>query len=237
MKLSDKNKALLRNTLLFKKKVPWWIKLLRAGTVGTLMILGLQHLVLPNLPGRGLTPGEVKMLTPIFKNSVDYSRVRIHQSFVSDAMRKVFRAGAITFGSTILEDDRTPDYSAPGVPFWQSYKFTHEMTHVWQNQNGVHDDPVRTAERFFAKLNPWDKQFPTYVYRLKDGRDLTDFTVEQQASIVPDYNFVVKAADAAKKDVQSPLDADKFASPGERKAAYESTLKNFLKNPSYPRHR
>jgi hypothetical protein len=219
MKLSDKNKELLRNTLLFKKKVPWWMKIVRPLVVGFAIIIGADQLLLPNMPGRPLTKGEVAMVEPIFKNSIDYSKVKVSHTKATDLLRFVFRDAGMAHKNIIYAHDDTPDFSAKQLPFFTRYMFTHEMTHVWQYQNGVSDGPIDTVKRTLAKLNPWDKQLPTYVYSLKDGKDLTKFTVEQQASIVPDFNFIVKPAEAVKKDVQSPLDVDKFASPTERRAA------------------
>lgn len=224
--------------LFFKKKVPWWMKIVRPLVLGMGILLGVDNLVLPNLPGRGLTPGETEMLKSTFHESIDYSKVRIHHSAFGDGVRLALRAVAVTRRNTIIEADDTPDYSAKDVPFFPRYQFTHEMTHVWQNQNGVSDSFARVVQRTLPKLNPMkDTQIANYQYSLKDGRDLTDFSVEQQASIVPDYNFLVKPPEVAKKDINSPLNADTFKTPAERKAAYESVLKNFLANPAYPRRK
>lgn len=215
----------------FARKVPWWMKIVRPVVLASALLLGIDHLLLPALPGRPLTNGEVAMLTPIFRDAVDYNKVRVHNSGFGTAVRTVFRAGALTRGSLIIEGDNIPDYSAKNVPFFPRYQFTHEMTHVWQNQNGVSDDFSRLAKRTLAKLNPWDKQLPTYQYTLKGAQDLTDFSIEQQASIVPDYTYLIP------HNVQSPLDADSYKEAGARKAAYGTVLKKFLADPKYPRHR
>jgi hypothetical protein len=223
--------------LFFKHKVPWWMRIVRPLVLSCAILLGIDKLLLPSLPGRPLTPGEKTMLTEVFHESVDYNKIRIHHSKFGDAVRVALRAGAVTRGNLIIENDDTPDYSAKDVPFFPRYQFTHEMTHVWQNQNHVSDSFFRVSKRAAAHVNPVDNQLATYTYSLKGARDLTDFTIEQQASIVPDYNFLVKPEAVFKKNVQSPLDADTFKTPEERKAAYESVLKNFLANPLYPRHR
>ena len=225
----EKPKNFLR--LFFQHKVPWWMQIVRPVVLSVGLLLGVDNLVLPNLPGRALTTGEVAMLQPVFKDAVDYKKVRIHHSKGGDAVRLLLRAVAITRGNTIIESDDTPDYSAKTVPFFPRYQFTHEMTHVWQNQNHVSDSFTRTAARTLAKLNPWDTQLPTYTYSFSKGSDLTDFPIEQQASIVPDYTYLVR------NNVQSPLSADAFASGDARKAAYESVLKKFNANPAYPRRK
>lgn len=219
-----------------RKNVPWYVKIIRPVVVATAILFGANHFIVPNLPGRSLTPGERTMLSETFNDSVDYTKVRVHHSKVGDFVRTVSRAQMITYGSLVITDTATPDYSAPDVGFMPRYSFTHEMAHVWQNQNGVSEKFSQLVARQKIKI-PGAEQISTYQYRLKGARDLTDFNVEQQASIVTDYNFLVKPPEVFKKDVQSPLDADAFASAEQRKTAYETTLKKFLADPAYPRRK
>ena len=219
-----------------RKNVPWYVKIIRPVVVATAILFGANHFLIPNLPGRDLTPGERTMLSETFNNSVNYDKVRVHHSAFGDVLRRITRADMVTYGSLIITNSDTPDYSAKEVPFMPRYSFTHEMAHVWQNQNGVSEKFSQLVARQKIKI-PGAEQLSTYQYRLKPAKDLTDFNVEQQASIVTDYNFLVKPPEIFKIDLQSPLDADAFASPEQRKAAYEATLKNFLADPSYPRRK
>jgi hypothetical protein len=212
-------------------KAPWHLRILRSLLIGATLLLGADNFLLPHLSARGLTTGEVAMLTPVFKDSVDYSKVRIHHSKPGNLSLFFKRAPADTRGNTIIESNGTPDYSAKGLPFYTRYQFVHEMTHVWQNQNHVSDSFTRAARRRLAHLSLRDDQMDTYGYSLEGARDLTDYTIEQQASVVTDYNCV------AAYGVPSPLNTDSFASGAERKSAYQAVLKNFLSNPSYPRRK
>ena len=56
----------------------------------------------------------------------------------------------------------------------------HELTHVWQHQNGMW---VRTRGLF--------SNFADYNYSLDSKKKLSDYGMEQQASIVADY-FILK---------------------------------------------
>jgi hypothetical protein len=217
-----------------RKNVPWYVKIIRPVVVAAAILFGANHFLVPNLPGRSLTPGERTMLSETFNDSVDYNKVRVHHSKFGDIVRTLSRAQMMTYGSLIITDSATPDYSAPDVGFMPRYSFSHEMAHVWQNQNGVSEKFSQLVARQKIKI-PGAEQISTYQYRLKNGKDLTDFNVEQQASILTDYNFLVKPPQIFEKDIQSPLDADAFTGPGERKTAYEATLQKFLANPAYPR--
>jgi hypothetical protein len=219
-----------------RKNVPWYVKIIRPVVVATAILFGANHLLIPNLPGRNLTPGERTMLSETFRESVNYDKVRVHHSTFGNAVRLIARAQMVTYGSLIITDSDTPDYSAQNVPFMPRYSFTHEMAHVWQNQNGVSEKFTDLVARQKIKL-PGADQIATYQYSLSRGRDLTDFNIEKQASILTDYNFLVRPPEIAAKNINSPLNTDTFTAPGERKAAYESTLKKFLADPSYPRRK
>lgn len=64
--------------------------------------------------------------------------------------------------------------------------FIHELTHVWQHQNGMW---VRTRGLFSNLVD--------YNYSLDRKKKLSDYGMEQQASIVADY-FILKTYGVAR---------------------------------------
>jgi len=67
------------------------------------------------------------------------------------------------------------DFSSNAVFIEDKYVFIHELGHVWQHQNGQW---VRLRGAF-----SWAAE---YTYKL-DKNKLTDYSLEQQASILADY--------------------------------------------------
>ena len=55
----------------------------------------------------------------------------------------------------------------------QQAHFIHEMTHVWQSQ--------RHGWWYLPLVGPFQRK---YAYKLKPGKKLTDYNIEQQAEIV-----------------------------------------------------
>ena len=64
------------------------------------------------------------------------------------------------------------DYSA--TSFSLQALFIHEMTHVWQHQQGIDVKTRGTFER-------------TYDYTFTPGKCFEDYLIEQQGTIVEDY--------------------------------------------------
>ena len=81
---------------------------------------------------RDLTAGEIEMAKKVFQNSIDYSKVKVHNG----AFMPFTGNNAMTPNGEMYfpEGYYTPDYSLE----IDSYKawFIHEMTHVWQCQLG-----------------------------------------------------------------------------------------------------
>ncbi len=67
------------------------------------------------------------------------------------------------------------DFSKHPDPWYQTH-LIHEMTHVWQRQNGVNV----LARGVFSAVAP-------YNYVLKPGKSFDRYSMEQQATIVQDY--------------------------------------------------
>jgi hypothetical protein len=126
--------------------------------------------------GRGdrLTEGEAQLVTGIFGDEIDASRIRKH--FKKDNhITHIFgsKTGTVLpflnhidiFGPYAI----SPDYSKEDENLFGF--FAHEATHIWQNQNWV-----------------WStKAMNVYEFQLKPDSKFSDFGGEQQAEIIEAY--------------------------------------------------
>lgn len=119
---------------------------------------------------RPLTPGEISLARSVFGNSIDYAKVRIRRRkwFPFQPRATVMAPlGHLHFhphSAAYCDDFSAAPLTAQGL-------FIHEMTHVWQHQRGMFL-PLRRLP------------FSRYSYRLKPGKKLHQYGVEQQAEIV-----------------------------------------------------
>ncbi|WP_034947467.1 hypothetical protein [Erwinia oleae] len=123
---------------------------------------------------RLLTPGEKLLANELFFNSVSYYQVWVHHgSFLPFDMQGNHTAmtplGEIWFESHVYQDD----FFMATVDF--QHLFLHEMMHVWQYQHGMNV--------MMRGLFSWAADY-TYDF---DKKRLSDYSMEQQASIVADY--------------------------------------------------
>src|SRR5262245_52979446 len=169
-------------------------------------------------PNRALTAGERALLAPIFRDSIDYDKVRvIHAAFpFQPAGVYMTPRGHIYAPGDLFRDDFSTSNAAV---------FVHEMTHVWQFENGM--DLIAQGLAEFAKYNgAYEK---AYAYTLAaTGRDLVDYGMEQQASIVEDY-FELSVRHSAPHQLQNEV------APAERERLYAAVLAKFLGNARYAR--
>ncbi len=217
----------------FSKKAPWWMKVLRSAALVLSIYPALEFGLMPNLPGRPLTSGETVELRSIFKNSVDYSKERIHSSKIMDAIvnpTEPFTGNVIyghTRGNVIIANGevKESDYSARGVNDFAQEVFIHENVHVWQFQNCPWDMTCAMTQESFRRQKGLDD---FYTYHLRPGKDLLDYNIEQQAVIITDYYLKVCKGD-------DPENCDNTEKGPALKSLYDGTLKNFKENPSYIR--
>lgn len=129
---------------------------------------------------RSLTTGEVKICKTVFDNNVNYSTVRIyHESYFPFGMQpnNVAMApnGSIYFdpkGELYEVDFSKADIHAQAL-------LIHEMTHVWQHQQGVN---VRLRGAFER----------TYNYLpMEAGKKFNEYNIEQQGDIVRDFFYLL----------------------------------------------
>ena len=124
---------------------------------------------------RSLTGGEMLLAKKVFKEGIRYERVKVYnRSYLPFGMQS--REVAMTPNGSLYfrEPHYRDDFSAePGrIQHW----FIHEMTHVLQHKIGMN---VRMRGAF-----SW---IASYNYSLPPDKKLSDFNMEQQASIVSDY--------------------------------------------------
>ena len=119
---------------------------------------------------RRLTAGERGLAGEMFGPGLDADRVWI---LALPVWNRAFVAGPalIVWPAATLP----ADFAAPDVPLWLQAVFVHELTHVWQAQNGV--------ALLLAKIKAGDSA-ASYAYDLTDGRDFGAMNIEQQAMVV-----------------------------------------------------
>lgn len=123
---------------------------------------------------RPLTPGEIALARSIFKDAIDYSKVRLVKGkWWPFHPRNAAMApnGSIYFHPAA--GGWSDDFSRE--PLLRQAFFIHEMAHVWQAQKGG---------RFYLPL--MRHPFCRYRYLLKPGKPFNRYGIEQQAEIVRD---------------------------------------------------
>ncbi len=130
---------------------------------------------------RRLTEGERTLLEPIFRDGIDYEAVRIIHAAHPFQPADTYMApnGHIYAPGRLYRED----WAAPTVSPVARAELVHEMTHVWQHANGI-DVMVYCLEELLQHGGDYEA---TYPYTLVDGRDLADYGIEQQASILEDH--------------------------------------------------
>lgn len=135
---------------------------------------------------RPLTSGEIAMARQVFGDSVDYSKVKVHNHGYwlffgfQDKNTAVTPNGEMYMPHAIYEDD----YS---LPLADRALFMHEMTHVWQYQLGY------TVK--WHGLTVTSRGQSAYEYSIKEGDSLSDFNMEQQGNIISDYYMIALIGD------------------------------------------
>jgi hypothetical protein len=217
----------------FGKKAPWWMKALRCTALVLSIYPALEFGLMPNLPGRPLTTGETVELRQIFKDSVDYSKERIHSSKAMDIIVNPTEpfTGNVIYGHTrgnviiVNGEAKESDYSARAANAFNCEVFIHENVHIWQTQNCPWDMLRATTMQTLKRQGGLDG---FYTYHLQPGKDLLDYNIEQQAVLITDYYLKVCKGD-------DPEDCDNVEKGPALKALYDGTLKNFKANPAYIR--
>jgi hypothetical protein len=175
---------------------------------------------------RALTAGEIDLAKRIFKDSIDYSTVKIHNEkyvfFQPDESGMTPNGEIYVSGSETYKNDYAIE-----IPRLRGF-FIHEMVHVWQYQlNILSLVGAATNERI---LNVFDYA-KAHKYELAPMKDLLKYRIEQQAQIIEDYYLQqIEAAILTTKHLQNS------GGPGVTMPLYFQVLGNFLSNPGYARH-
>ena len=132
----------------------------------------------PHPSGRPLTDGERALCRSVFGDAIDYDPVRVHhRKWFPFQPRNTTMApdGHLWFhpGAALFCDDFCES------ALHRQGLFIHEMTHVWQHQQGI---------CLPLKRHP----FCRYDYSLKPGWTLKRYGLEQQAEIVR-HIFLLRA--------------------------------------------
>jgi hypothetical protein len=128
--------------------------------------------------GRPLTAGEIALAYSVFGTAIDYAPVRIIQrkwAFFQPRETVMAPRGNLHFhpkGCQYCDDFAHGHRDEQGL-------FIHEMTHVWQHQQGIFL-PLRRLP------------FARYDYAIRPGQPLVRYGIEQQAEIVR-HAFLLRA--------------------------------------------
>jgi len=117
---------------------------------------------------RRLTPAERALASEMFGAGLDAVRIRL---FALPIWPRAFVAGP----SLIVWPARALPADFSGTSLRTQATFVHELTHVWQAQNGV--------RLILAKLRAGDSA-ASYAYDLTADTDFAALNIEQQAMVV-----------------------------------------------------
>lgn len=168
------------------------------------------------MAGRALTPGEIKLAKLVYKTSLDYTKVKIHDKPYIPFQPKdsgMTPNGEIYMSGTAYK----ADYSAEDLRT-RSF-FIHEMAHVWQYQTGVLNPIVSAIREQIRHLGDYSK---AYKFKLDPAKDLTDYGMEQQAEILESYYQSLTSSGALPPSPTGTPNSD-----------LQKVLKNFIRDPGY----
>lgn len=173
----------------------------------------------PKGDARGLTSGEIDMAKLVFGDSVDYSKVKVHnKEYLWFGLQHDDIAmtpnGEMYFNPKHFKED----FSNPADLGGQRW-FIHEMTHVWQHQLGY---PVKWRGAVRLGLS--------YRYALDMEKRLSDYNMEAQGNILADY-FVVKH-----RGRQRAMYEEQYWYDENALALLEAVLSDFLEEPESRRN-
>lgn len=167
--------------------------------------------VTPEGEDRPLTAGEIAMARLIFKDSLDYSDVRVHNDeYLPFGLQPDNTAmtpnGELYFNPDYFKEDFSKEDNR------NKHWFMHEMVHVWQHQLG-----------YWVRLRGAIRIGLGYDYALKSGQTLGDYNMEAQGDLLSDY-FALKFLNDPQAMIQSQY--------ANQLALFEEVLNAFLQNPA-----
>ena len=159
---------------------------------------------------RPLTAGETALASLLFRDAIDYARVRVYSRrylpYLQPKNCAMTPNGSLYFHASCFLDD----YAQASVT--NQHWFMHEMVHVWQHQLGY---PVRLRGAIRVGL--------PYHYDLHADATLADYNMEAQGDLLADYfvlKFLQRPEAMRQRRYQDDLDL------------YERVLAGFLSDPA-----
>lgn len=176
--------------------------------------------------GRALTSGEIALAKRVFKDSIDYTKVKIHNK--KYVVVQPYNSGMTPNGEIYISGSEIykNDYAMESIRL-RGF-FIHEMVHVWQYQLNILN-PVSAAIAE-SILNFFDYS-KAYEYELVGGKDLLQYRIEQQAQIIEDYYLRQLEAVTPINDHMKNSGGPTVYMP-----LYFQVLASFIANPGYARH-
>jgi hypothetical protein len=124
---------------------------------------------------RPLTAGEIAIAKVLFKDAIDYSRVKVHNGDFIPFGKQDQNTAITPFGEIYFPKGRfKEDFSAENA--LHRHWFIHEMVHVWQHQIFY---PVFDRGLLHFGLD--------YKYVLDGEKTLGDYNMEAQGDLLADY--------------------------------------------------
>lgn len=122
---------------------------------------------------RLLTPGEITLAQSVFRETIQYNTVWIHNDSYLPFNLQGKNTAMTPNGELYFRNQYRDDFSIT-LPYLQ-HLFIHEMSHIWQRGRGMN---VITRGLVSGLVS--------YRYKL-DGRLLSEYPMEQQAQIIADH--------------------------------------------------
>lgn len=129
---------------------------------------------------RLMTPGEIIMAKEIFGRTITWHRIWVHcESYLPFGLQGKHVGMSPNGEIYFRKQEYLSDFSNIN-DYPKQHMFIHELAHVWQHQHGQW---VRLRGAFSWAAN--------YTYDFTKTKILTDYSLEQQASIIADYWLLI----------------------------------------------
>jgi len=174
---------------------------------------------------RRLTQSEVALAQRLFKASIDYEFVRIHDRGYTFIQRA--QSGMTPNGQIYVTGRVHSDY-ARASPDAQSF-FIHEMAHVWQKQCRILHPVWSAIGNSLRHAFVYER---AYAYTLRADRDLLHYRMEQQAQIIEDYFRITALRLRPRRGRLRNRETDEML-----RNLFHAVLSRFFEDPSYGRRR
>ena len=164
-------------------------------------------------PSRHLNAEEIGYARQIFGDSLDYSKITITRDGIASAGAPKTLGNTVHMRSKWGADQFTKDASGQyTLELTEAGRqlLVHEMTHVWQFQNGgLAYIPDSLASQLRARLSTGTRN-GAYDWRAaaQAGKPWQDWNPEQQAELVEQYNRSLRHVEAASARKAQPAPAD-----------------------------